>query len=428
MGSPFNVQVYANVANPASSGAFGGGLTIASAGEWSTFKIFARDRFFNPNTGAGGSNFNLQVKPSLGPGMTLAAVPACPSPYLGVTPEWGTITSMPGHVTSGPCLNGTSSSVDIGGGTFVISYMWTLTGSYALEVSILTKEGVSFLADSPFNMTLNPGPTDITKSRAVGDAYELATAGEVAKFLIRTKDRYGNERSSSKGNFIINLDGYSPLTTRYVPQVLDLNTGSFEVSYNATASGFYIIQIFNEEGMLENSPSNITVYPSTSEPTAFNTTGDGISFGKVGDDAPIYQQAIVQAKDRFYNMKSKGGDEFQAQLSGGWSVAPDGKTSDIRSVPADVTYQGDGKYKLKYDTTKSGSFQFDVKVRHPLSGLFLHVQGSPFTVAVSTGAISEISPFISVETGEIVVLTTPGALNVATAGYLNYFIVCQGQV
>ena len=424
MGSPFNVQVYANVANPASSGAFGGGLTIASAGEWSTFKIFARDRFFNPNTGAaGGSNFNLQVKPSLGPGMTLAAVPACPSPYLGVTPEWGTITSMPEHVTSGPCLNGTSSSVDIGGGTFVISYMWTLTGSYALEVSILTKEGVSFLADSPFNMTLNPGPTDITKSRAVGDAYELATAGEVAKFLIRTKDRYGNERSSSEGNFIINLDGYSPLTTRYVPQVLDLNTGSFEVSYTATASGFYIIQIFNEEGMLENSPSNITVYPSTSEPTAFNTTGDGISFGKVGDDAPIYQQAIVQAKDRFYNMKSKGGDEFQAQLSGGWSVAPDGKTSDIRSVPADVTYQGDGKYKLKYDTTKSGSFQFDVKVRHPLSGLFLHVQGSPFTVAVSTGAISEISPFISVETGEIVLLTTPGALNVATAGHLNYFLV-----
>lgn len=419
-GSPFSIQVWAHVADPKSSGAFGAALTLASAGEWSTFKIFARDRFHNPNTGAGGNSFHLVVRPADGL-VFLQPVPVCPSRIP--TPQWGEVTAVPEGVTGGPCANGTATSVDIGGGTFVISYMWTITGSYGLEVSIVTADGVSYLADSPFEMTLKPGITEITRSDASGSAYTIATAGESMTFLIKTRDRFGNERSTSGGNFTTQLIGYPPLTSQYTPTALDLDNGKFQIEYFATASGKYLINIFNDKRTLKNAPSNITIYPAVSEPTTFAATGGGISRGQVGDDAPIYQVVHVQAKDRFYNIKTLGADAYDSKLIGGWMVASDGSTSPSRTITTTVQYEADGSYKIMYATTKSGEYQLNLKVRHPLTGAFLHVQDSPFSVHVSSGAISEISPFVSVETGVIVQLSVPGALNVATAGRNNFFLV-----
>jgi hypothetical protein len=93
------------------------------------------------------------------------------------------------------------------------------------------------------------------------------------------------------------------------------------------------------------------------------------------------------------------------------------------TIPVASSYTNGGRYKLMYTTTKSGKYQFNLQVRDPLTGIFLHVSGSPFTVHVSSGAISEISPFVSVETGEVVRLTNPGTLNVVTAGKKNFFII-----
>jgi len=424
IGSPFEVQVYADIADPTSSGAFGGGLSLSSAGEWSTFQIFARDRFYNPNTGAGGSNFNLMVRPNIGSielPVYLPSVPICPSSFA--TPEWGAVTTIPSEVNSGPCSNGTATSTDVGGGTFVISYMWTLTGRYGLEVSIQSASGVSYLADSPFSMVMKPGVTDITRSTASGDAYILASSGETMTFLIQTMDRFGNTRSSNGGYFSAELMGYPPLSTQYNPTYKDLNTGIFVMNYTVTASGKYFIKIFNDQGSLMNSPSNITIFPARSDPAAFIATGEGISFGQVGDDAPIYQQLSVQANDRFYNLKSQGGDVFNSKLIGGWRVTPDGITSSISTILTDVQDQSDGTYKIMYATTKSGKYEFDLVARNPLTGNFLHIMGSPFTVEISSGAISHISPFISVETGVVVPLTLPDSLNVVTAGKNNFFIV-----
>ena len=424
IGSPFTVQVYANTADPTSSGAFGEGLSLSSAGEWSTFKIFARDRFYNPNTGGAGANFNLVVRPSIGSIESPAympPVPICPSPFP--TPEWGAVTSMPSEVESGPCADGTSTSVDLGGGTFVISYMWTLTGRYGLEVSILTAAGVSYLGDSPFTMVMKPGVTDITRSTASGDAYTLATSGETMTFLISTQDRFGNTRSSSGGYFSAGLMGFPPLSTVYNPGYKDLNTGKFVMNYTVTASGKYFIKVFNDMGSLKNSPSNITIFPARSEPTAFIVTGGGISIGLVGDDAPIFQRFIAQAKDRFSNIKTQGGDVFYTKISGGWRVSPDGLQSPVSTISTVVQDQSNGTYNIMYTTTKSGSYEFTLQVKHPLTGIYLHTMGSPFTVEISSGAISEISPFISVQTGEVVQLTLPDSLNVVTAGKNNFFIV-----
>ncbi|KAJ1496494.1 hypothetical protein T484DRAFT_1759846, partial [Baffinella frigidus] len=82
-GSPFSITVQPGPSRPQASSASGVGMTIATAGEWATFQMVARDNFFNIQTQGTSSDFILKMTKFFRG--TDVQVPACPFKTAGAS-------------------------------------------------------------------------------------------------------------------------------------------------------------------------------------------------------------------------------------------------------------------------------------------------------------------------------------------------------
>ena len=188
-----------------------------------------------------------------------------------------------------------------------------------------------------------PNVVDIRSSVYVGAGMETTAAGEEATFTILAKDRYGNDQVSGGGDFVIELQRNSQTGKRVTGIVQDLcsvqgkSCGNYFVAYLLTISGSYQMFISTKTNITDTdqmviptvcSPSSLAsaetsglIFVPTSSSDCLKECpvldrccllGVGASYGVVGKDMTF----LIQARDRFGNSMSLGGDSFSIFVQG----------------------------------------------------------------------------------------------------------------
>jgi hypothetical protein len=196
--SALTIDVQAAHPAPKMSRVVGAGVSVAVAGVMSTIAIHCRDAHDNP------------LELDLGP--------------IDVSLE-GNSTRLAGF-----------SSVDKG--AYSVQYLTTVAGIYRLEI----KSAVGPVGDSPFMVDVQPAPTNATMSQLLGASVAKGVVGEFGSFYLQTFDTFGNKRVSGGDNvrFQLRNDDKNVLATGIVWDNFD---GSYTLSYSATVSGPYSLEI-----------------------------------------------------------------------------------------------------------------------------------------------------------------------------------------
>jgi len=151
----------------------------------------------------------------------------------------------------------------------------------------------------------------------------------------------------------------SPAGAQVASQLVANGDGTFTVTYQPPIAGHYEINVF----LKSNVRVGIAVGTDASKTRVF---GPGLEDG-VQDNLPTY--FTIEARGTDGQPMGKGGDPFQVKIAG-----PRGP------VPATVTDNGDGTYRVDYAPEDAGSHRIDVTLKDKA------VANSPYTVNVREGA------------------------------------------
>jgi hypothetical protein len=340
--SPFSVSVLSNLSSTNGTVPAGSGLQSSIAGVLGTFAVRVRDYFGNPQTNPAYMRDNVVCR-------------------FDSHPAIFNISQAPIEV-------------------FNCRYLLTVTGTYRFRIFLNSAE----LLSSPYFLRISPNNASALFSYL--QAINVTTAGVTSSFTVQTKDQYDNlltsGRSLSLGNTgIVFSSGCSTASVigqcLYSPggrviSVDDLSNGVYTVSYNATASGMYRINVFISGMNIRKSPLLIWVEPSTLDHryTLARCLTNATNCGRFVATAGSLATFVVAAVDRFGNTISRGGDQVAVN---------------IRSVSyfsASVTDLRNGMHSVSYIVTNAALFRIEVAVRFIFgSGALatnLPISGSPF--------------------------------------------------
>ena len=274
--------------------------------------------------------------------------------------------SDPNLVLLFPTSNATSFSAEpVEGGSLVVSYSMTASGTYPLHVSLA---GVHF-SGSPFSVSVTAGAANAKRCTAEGLGLLGATAGKPGTFVITSRDTYGNTLSRGGFTFTTSLLEPTPLN-RYLGKCIDKGDGSYDCSYTSIVMGSLTVSIMGGLESISGSPFKVTVLKA-----GFNSSqskvlgGSGPRSGIAGQQ----QEVTIVGYDAFRNRITTGWEVFSVALQGPVSF----------TVPIDdfVDYL-DGTYKAVYTPTVAGQYSLSVKYQD------VHVTPSPFSLSVSPSEAS----------------------------------------
>jgi uncharacterized protein YkwD len=298
-GTPLDVDVK-NGACASKSVPFGPGIESAIVGEPATFVVQAKDKNWN-NVKAGGDDVKATVAGPNGP------------------------------------VNATVK--DNNDGTYQITYTPQVPGYHKVDVKL---DGES-ISDCPRNVPVKQ-LTDPSKSSLSGPGTESATTTEPATFTITSKDKNGNPLTVGGDDFYVNVK--TPAGSKPVlAQVKDNDNGTYSVTYQPSAPGPHQVEV-TLDGKTVDRPLNVDVKQFT-DPTKSIAYGPGFQEASTGTPATF----VVQAKDKNGNNVSRGGDPFQAKLTGPAGSPP---------ITATVKDNGNGTYTVSAQPLIPGQHNLDI--------------------------------------------------------------------
>ena len=266
-GSPFALRVSPGPTCAPRCSASGAAVHTAVAGAESIVRIVAADCYGNAQT-AGGDAWALTL-----------TRPGVPNVYGAVA--------------------------DIGDGTYNATYRATVRGPWALHI----KSGGVHLAGSPFRLLVQPAITDAASSIAVGGGVSTAYTGEPAVFMLRTRDRFGNERGVGGDQVSATL---TQAASRQVvtANVTDTGDGSYTLRYllSVTSGEDYAMHVTVNGGDIAGSPFAVSVVAGPMNCAQSRSVELPPCVAGAVSEAPIF------AKDRQGNQRTSGGDTFVASL------------------------------------------------------------------------------------------------------------------
>lgn len=372
--SPFIVNVTSGRIDGALSQASGSGLGSGSAGEELSFTITTSDTFGNVRT------YNSD-QANVERGWTVLLKPNPPNPQIA--DALGVVTDQ----------------LD---GTFEAEYQSTFAGSYEVHVLYGSSPGVP-IRGSPWPVTIQAGKVSTQKCTASNDATQVppwgglgsAVAGITAQFKIKAKDQYGNVAVKADKEIFVTSFSYQAASSNagtppIVPSaVVYGGSGEYDVAYNATRAGVYMLQITRESQTIDSARGSafysVTVQAGVTSPGRCTASGLGLSGGTAGE----VQSFKLEAKDAYDNPITKGGDKFvvKAVLVNRKGIGIVNDIPDDGSVKDNANGQYDASYKSIFDGT------YELRVT---------LNGQPIFT----------SPF----TGVILIMAKPPALLSATFG------------
>lgn len=281
-------------------------MTLAGgkAGEYLKFFIVARDAF-GSERGEGGDRFSVML-------------------------------SRPGV----PMVN--ASVFDNANGTYTIVYNTYLAGEWSVHV----KNGPATLMGSPWRVNIEPNVVHPPSCIASGEGLSNSVAGDLARFIIKTKDQYGNDATGGGVVFTAVLTG--PGETVVTGEVIDNLDGTYSATWVAKISGDYILKVASNGVEITGSAFPVKVVPAVTATNHSLCAGDGL----VGSVAGVPAKYVVFAKDRFDNQQIKGNDKFESYMTG-----PDYFRYNVSTIDDNR----DGTYTFWYVLTQAASYLLHVK-------------------------------------------------------------------
>ena len=480
--SPFTIQVDPAPASAARSFVFGAGLAdgvvIEDAGETREFTIVGVDQFGNERLRSGltpvGGN------PAEDPFRSKIRITpyAEDTNYEGIEP-----LEVPNLVEDSPRADGTDDG-GFGGGKYLVTFSPTIAGQYDISVYLETTDGplqiqggrcldpqhcysesqddlgaTVFTFDETYRIRDADGvfeqspfrsfwkPASIRASQCIASPSQGSNnglvevvAGEVARFTVTARDRWGNDRTVGGDHFNVQLrsrDVHPDPTTGYVDHVLitgqiedqryinettnapidgvEGTTGKYDTEYVATLSGIYdlFVTLGATEPALPISGSPFApqiMSASTSGPDctveqipAFTMAGSNAEFRIVardrfgnqregydsGQEAEGQRLSVrLEQEDQAATVELVYYDRFAAAAS-----ETGGILRECSYEPPTVTHlicdRGDGKYTARYQPTVAGTYNITLSYQND-NGVYDEFKVSPRTTRVTPADLTQM--------------------------------------
>jgi filamin len=258
--------------------------------------------------------------------------------------------------------------VDNKDGTYTVTYLPIDYGKHEIAVTLETKP----VAKSPYHVNISKpkGYPDALQCYAEGRGLKEADTATPAEFKIFARDSNGQPVTPPSNPFLVEIT--KPDGSDLPAQVKDNKDGTYTVTYNPTEVGKHEIVVGLKNPVapqywehIKDSPFSVNVVPGT-DADKTRVYGPGIEDG-VQDNLPTHFN--IEARDRLGNPIREGGDPFDVKIHG-----PKGE------VPAKITDNGDGTYRVDYAPEHAGNHRIDVTLRDK------PVAKSPYNINVKEGA------------------------------------------
>ena len=252
------------------------------AGDAVTARVVAADRFGNLR-GVGGDAFKVQVKQT-----------------GGKTP--GHDHEKGSHQT-GQDIQVQTSVVDHGDGSYDVSWMSSLAGTYQTTVLLEGpdgRDGAGCVLGSPFPTVVTPAEAHIPVCKAAGGDVFETHSGVDSYIHLRMLDKFGNAIRQAEVKLASSVEGPGPMAVEMAQSV---ENGEYVVVYNSSTAGTYLIRIFDAETdeSIEGSPFQVLVYPGPVSATdCFASTRVALARGSgalcdVGEDPSKHWGEVVES-------------------------------------------------------------------------------------------------------------------------------------
>lgn len=272
------------------------------------------------------------------------------------------------------------SIVDIGNGSYTISFSPIWSGEFAMVVaasadaSVPTTAGVdaldvylrgSNIQHSPFTLLIAPNEATAVDSTTVGAGFALATAGVETCFVLQLRDLHGNcllvaSALPTVDTVRVKLVKGSLEVTSRVDVASDPSStpwADLSVCYTATVTGIYRVLLSVDGGAsFTEKTASLRVYPNAASAITSTLAGDGIASSISTGRFYTYQ---VTARDAWGNALETGGDQLAVELRG------------PQSVWGTVTDLLNGQYAVTYLVALPGDYELETRLasRQQPSGL-----------------------------------------------------------
>ena len=241
-----------------------------------------------------------------------------------------------------------------------------------------------YVGSSPYQVTVNPGPSIPSKSTASGDGLSQATVGMLAVIDIVSRDFVSTPLDNQNDNyelFLSNTDGTGNgnmyFTSTYVGA-----TGRYQASYIPIQSGTFTIEIKLRGQSIQDSPFSLTVSPLDT-PSAEHSTTD-IST-PISISAGSTYSFVLTGKDIFGTTITTGGKSdtisIKAYFQNATSYDSQIGVADLTNwqqvlgydISGSVEDMGDGTYTGQVTILKAALFELRILIND------ISLTSSPFS-------------------------------------------------
>jgi len=244
------------------------------------------------------------------------------------------------------------------------------------------------VTDRVYPVTWEPAAVDPPRSTATGAPLAGTEAVGPQSFLLEARDAFGNLRWD--GGETVSVYGNGPGDSSFAAEVEDNENGTYTITIEPTVAGYYTVTsiilssrpsddygYYTAEEMvsqynIQDSPK--LVYFSDAETHAGSTT----VFGRAAAQAVAgaAEAFVVQARDRYANRRTSGGDAFEVYVA---LEDADDRYDEGVVYLEDIEYTAGGQHVVRYNLTVAGDHRLHILLDGEPVG------GGPFPLHVTPG-------------------------------------------
>jgi filamin len=331
--SPWKVPVEQAEVDPTQTKVYGPGVEGGEVGSPAVFTVETFNRFGTKIT-EGGAPVNLNVD----------------GPTDGAKPQ--------------------QKLVDNGDGTYTGEYNPVLHGDHIVNVDV-KGEAVD---QCPITVHIDKDPNAADAGQSWAEHLNEPTTIEPVKMRIHAVKPNGEEMK--QGGEPFDVEAIGPEGDVVPATIVDNGDGTYDVDITAEEPGAYNVDLFLRNKDIPNHIEHIKDFPKTI------MVDSGVSAEHTICEGPGLEDGILDTQPTFFNIETRDGKGRPVQEKGAgqpFVVKIDGPNGD---VPATVTDNGDGTYRVDYEPTQHGNHHIEVTLKDQ------QVAKSPYDIRVDAGAFA----------------------------------------